>query len=508
MLAGSCGAPFSASAEQLPGCQPWGDADCSGKVDVADAVLVARFCAEDATATITDTGKANADVNSNKKLDSSDLQEILEYIAKKRIEFSGMQPQQPVEKLAKTVDLMEGVERSDAEGKEVDDIFVETQFDLTAKFLKQITQNAPADQEVLLSPLSLSLALGMAANGAKGETLTEIEQLLGMDVETLNKYYYDYVSHLPSKDTCKLNIANSVWIKDDENRIAVPEKFLQTNKDYYDAGVFRAPFDEGTVKDLNDWVSKKTRGMIPELVQEFDPLEVMVLVNALYFDAEWATKYKSYQVHEGDFFINEHLDFDDDETYMNPDPADKIRVEYLVMQENYYVQDENAIGFVKPYSGGNYSFVGLVPNNGVTVQEYIDRMNGKSLKKLMDSKQEKTQLVYTCLPKFQYSYEINLNDTLKALGVKTAFERYEADFTGLNKLGETWLGEVLQKTVIDVNENGTRAAAVTSAHFNGGGGLPQEAVFVYLERPFIYMIVDNRTNLPVFIGTVRHPEYK
>ena len=168
--------------------------------------------------------------------------------------------------------------------------------------------------------------------------------------------------------------------------------------------------------------------------------------------------------------------------------------------------DDKAVGVVKPYRGG-YSFVGLIPNTGVTVDEYIGSMDGSSLKKLMDSKTEKTGLVYSSFPKFRYSYEKEMKTTLKALGMNLAFDRYTADFTGLNERGETWIGKVLHKTEIEVNETGTRAAAVTSAHFNGGGGIRNDAVIVYLDHPFIYMIVDNHTNLPVFIGRVMRPEY-
>ncbi len=505
MLAGSCIAPFPANAEDTASVRP-GDANTDGFVDVADAVLGARFSAEDKDAKLTDQGRKNGDVNGDGEFDGEDVAQILEYIAHKRTSLGTAQP--PAEKLTKTVDMMAGIEPSGASGKEVDDAFVTAQFDLTAKLMKQISQDSEKDQNILISPLSLSLALGMVTNGAAGETRTEMEQLLGGEIDTMNAYYYDYVSKLPSSDRAKLEIADSLWIKDDQSQIIVPAKFLQTNKDYYDAGVFRAPFDDGTVKDVNDWVSKKTGGMIPELVQEFEPLDIMLLINALYFEADWQRKYNGYQVNEGTFYLNEQLDFTNITALFNASEDEKTEVEYMSSTEDLYVQDENAVGFVKPYAGGDYSFVGLLPNDGVTVQDYIDKMDGASLKKLMDSKKEKQGLVFTSLPKFKYSYEASLNDTLKALGMKKAFDKAEADFTGLNEYGETWIGDVLQKTVIDVNEEGTRAAAVTSVRVVGGGGIPEDAVCVYLTKPFIYMIVDNRTNLPVFIGTVMHPKYE
>ena len=506
MLAGSCIAPFRAGAEDTVSGKT-GDANIDGFVDVADAVLGARFAAEDKDAKLTDQGRKNGDVNGDGELDSTDVAQILEFIAHKRTSFAAAQ--QPAEKLTKTVDMMAGIEPSGASGKEVDDAFVTAQFDLTAKLLKEISQNEAKDQNILISPLSLSLALGMTANGAKGETRAEMQKLLGgeIDIETMNAYYYDYVSNLPSTDRERVEIANSIWIKDDESRIVVPKDFLQTNKDYFDAGVFRAPFDDGTIKDINDWTSRNTGGMIPEVIRAFNELEVMDLINTLYFDAAWKKQYEGYQVTPGTFYLNEQLDLDDYEAVRNAKPEEVCDVDYMSMQEDFYVQDEKAVGFVKPYGSDNYSFVGLLPNDGVTVQDYIDSMDGASLKKLMDSKKENPHLVYTCLPKFKCSYEVTLNDTLKALGMKQAFEPTAADFSGLNELGETWIGSVLQKTVIEVNEVGTRASAVTAVQIMGGGGFPDGSVFVYLTKPFIYMIVDNRTNLPVFIGTVMHPEY-
>ena len=501
LLSGSAIAPFSAFAEDSA-APLIGDANLDQMVDVADAVLIARYYAEDATANLTDAGKKNADVNTDGNVDNRDLLQIMEFIARKRTSFTA---EKPAEKLMTTVDMMEGLKRSDTVEKKVDDAFIENQFDLTAKLLKQITQNAEEKENVLISPLSMSLALTMAANGAGGETLDEMQQLLGNDIALtdLDAYFYDYVSQLPSTDKAKLDIANSIWIKDDLNQIIVPDEFLQTNKNYFDAGVFRAPFNSGTVYDVNAWVSKKTNGMIEEMITEFSPLDVMTIINALYFDAEWENKYTGYQVNPGDLYTDESLDFSEYINYYESES--RYTVDYLDGREDYYVQDDNAVGFVKPYAGGQYSFVGLLPNNGVTVQSYIDQMDGASLKKLMDSKKLNEDLVYTSLPKYKYSYDVELNETLKALGMKQAFDKDEADFTGLNKLGNTWIGEVLQKTAIEVNEEGTRASAVTAVRMEGGADYPPEAVFVYLNRPFIYMIVDNSTNLPFFIGTVYHP---
>ncbi|MBP0967304.1 MAG: hypothetical protein J5722_06705, partial [Oscillospiraceae bacterium] len=323
MLAACCIAPFPASADE-PAQTLYGDTNTDGSVDVADAVLNARFYAEDREAVITDQGRINGDVNGDGNIDSEDITQILEYISRKR---SVLGPEKPAEKLTKTVDMTEGLERSVLSGKGLDDAFLNAQFELTANLLKEVCKNSEPEQNVLISPMSLGLALGMSANGAKGETRTEMERLFGgdLDIETVNAYYLTYIKRLLAGKDPEVSIANSVWIKDEDSRIIVPETFLQTVKDYYDAGVFRAPFDEGTVKDLNSWVCQKTNQMIPKLIDEFDPLEIMVIINALSFEDEWTSPFKSYQVRTSEFFTNESLNFDDDELYYSQhDPTDYI----------------------------------------------------------------------------------------------------------------------------------------------------------------------------------------
>ena len=166
MLAGCCTAPFSAaSADDTAPLT--GDANLDQSIDVADAVLIARYEAEDATAELTDSGKRNADVNADGNVDGSDLRQVLEFIARKRDAFT---PAQPAEKLSATVNLTDSVTPSEVTGKKPDDIFCESQFALTAKLMQEITKTADKNKNLMISPLSFSLALTMAANGAKGST--------------------------------------------------------------------------------------------------------------------------------------------------------------------------------------------------------------------------------------------------------------------------------------------------------------------------------------------------
>ena len=158
-------------------------------------------------------------------------------------------------------------------------------------FAVRLFRSSQEDGEnTLISPLSVLYALALTANGAEGETLKEMESVIGIDKEMLNFYLYDYLKNLPQDDKNKLSLANSIWFTDDE-RFTVNKDFLQTNADYYGADIYKAPFNSQTCKDINNWVNKKTDKMIPEILDKIPSEAVMYLVNALAFEAEWEEIY-------------------------------------------------------------------------------------------------------------------------------------------------------------------------------------------------------------------------
>ena len=139
----------------------------------------------------------------------------------------------------------------------------------------------------------------MTANGAANETLSQMEEVLGKDIplEELNEYLYYYVNNLPSEEKSKLNIANSIWFRDDEDRLTVEKDFLQKNADYYNAAIYKSPFDDQTLQDINYWVKTNTDGMIDKILEKIDDDSIMYLINAIVFDAEWKIYNKS-DIHE------------------------------------------------------------------------------------------------------------------------------------------------------------------------------------------------------------------
>ena len=384
-------------------------------------------------------------------------------------------------------DLLKGINANKVAGKTSDDDFSQSQMRLAVDMFKSSVLESK-NENVLISPLSVQLALAMTANGADGETKAEMEALLGgkIPLEELNEYLYTYVKNLPTEDKFKLQIANSIWFRDDEGRLQVDQDFLQKNADYYGAQVYKDVFDEQTLKDINNWVKEHTDGMIDKILEEIDSDTVMYLINALVFDAKWEHVYDKSDVYKGKF--------------TNIGGTEK-QIDMMHSEESVYLQDKKATGFMKLYSGGKYSFAALLPNEGVDIYDYISGLTDESLTKTLSTSQ--SGMVMATLPKFSYEYELTMNNLLKDMGMPTAFSSNVADFSKLGKStrGNIYIGEVLHKTFISVDELGTKAGAVTKVQMEDECA-PMSEWVVNLNRPFVYMIVDNETNMPVFIGTV------
>ena len=344
----------------------------------------------------------------------------------------------------------------------------------------------------LLSPLSVLAALAMTANGAKGETKSQMESALGMTVEELNAFFAEYLANLPNGENCKLALADAIWIRN-EDRLTVKDGFLNTNADVYRAVAYRTSFDAAAVDEINRWVKEKTDEMIEKFVDEI-PRETMVLIlNALAFDAKWAEPYRQESEVRPDDFTKEN--------------GEKVEVDYLCGRESLYLSDgDRAVGFVKPYAGGRYAFAALLPAEGTAVADYIASLDGERLATILKNKQSVP--VEIRLPKFEVRSELTLNEDLKTLGITAAFDGDRADFSGIADPDPftLYISRVLHKTYIEVGEIGTRAAAVTGVFLDAYSGAYQEnPKIVSLDRPFVYLIWDVENGLPLFIGTLNDP---
>lgn len=340
-------------------------------------------------------------------------------------------------------------------------------------------------ENTLVSPLSTSFALSMTANGARGETLNEILKTIsnGASVEELNNFCRAYKNSLSSEE---LKTADSVWLRDNKDILTVNQDFLQTAKEYYSADVFKSSFDSKTVDDVNNWINEKTDGMIKKIIEEIDGNDLLYIINALSFDAKWQKPFLSQAVNDEDFTSIDG----------------NVSTQKLMHTSEYtYINDGNAKGFIKEYSGGKYSFAALLPNSDIPISEYIQSMSPE----IFNKRNVENTAVNIAIPKFDIEYSKDLRDTLSALGIKTAFSAVNADFSGMGRLNtgdNIYVSEVLHKTHIKVDEAGAKAGAVTSVTAQGGSTKPVEIREIILNRPFIYMIIDNENNLPIFIGAV------
>lgn len=373
-------------------------------------------------------------------------------------------------------DLTEGISKNESASKAPDDEFKAAVSSFAAELFKD---NYSKGKTTLVSPLSVLTALALVQNGAQGDTLAQLEQALGgLDRDTLNAYMRAYCGFLTESD--ELKIANSVWT---DSSAEAKRAFLQKAVDSYSAQLFSAPLsDPKTVESINSWVKKNTDGMIPKIIEKADRYAVMMLVNAIAFDAKWETPYKRSDI--------EKLEF-------TSCSGSKKKTDFMCSTENIYLKDGGTVGFMKPYKNGRFAFAALLPDENTGIDDYVASLSGDKLMKIFSSAKRGNE-VNVKMPKFRAEYSAQLIDTLKKMGVKDAFDSKTADFSSLIENRDAYIATVVHKTFIEVDEKGTRAAASTLV---GADTMSlMEPYSVCLNRPFVYMIVDTETNLPLFIG--------
>ena len=365
----------------------------------------------------------------------------------------------------------------EVEAKDLSGEFISAYDDFAVEFFKR----SKNESNFLVSPLSASACLSMAFNGADGETLSEFEGVFkNIEIAELNRYFKKIIDGADEN----LKIADSVWLN--KEKANANEEFLKAVKSYYNAEVYRAKFDDKLVGDINNWAENKTNGMIKEILKETSPEFYMYLMNALYFSSKWEEEYE-----KGDIYNSE---------FRNADGT-KTKCEMMRSKEGKYFTLNGADGFMKYYKGGKYAFMAILPKEDDDIGEFIDGLNGEDFKKAITN--ATYALVNAEIPKFSYDYSIEMKDLLMDMGIRKAFSPYGADFTKMRKEGGLFIDFVLQKTRIELDENGTKAAAVTIIGMKDNAYMPPEKeINVILDRPFVYSIISVEDGLPLFIGSV------
>lgn len=450
-----------------------GDVNDDGFFGVADLVMMQNYL----------LGSDGLILWENGDMDGDGVLDVFDFIVMRKEIFNSPEFNPPVMNPDPTLDysaknLTADLSADFVTGAEADDSFIlgqtEFAFDL---FKSELRENS----NTLVSPYSAMQALAMTANGAEGNTRSEMENVLRMDINNLNKYLYTQRISQHNDEKSKLSTANSIWARNDVN---VNSNFLQTNVNYYQADFFKAPFDDTTVTDINNWVNDNTDEMIPEIIDELPEDAAMCLINAIAFDAKWETEFDKDMTVKADFTAigNKTKKVDTMQSY---DGA-------------YYLEDENAKGIYKYYADRKYAFVAMLPNENISVNDYIAGLTAESFSRLLENPTKTTAGME--MPKFSYDFDTLLNNTLISMGMPTAFDEDNADFSGMMDK-DNYISKVIQKTHIDIDEAGTKAAAATIVISNDSTvALVKEKV--KFNRPFFYCIIDTDTNIPVFMGTL------
>ena len=353
--------------------------------------------------------------------------------------------------------------------------------------------NSLSDEEnIMISPLSVSYALGMTYNGAAGTTLEAFDEVLhfeGLTTEEVNESYKDLMDQLVHlDDQVEFSIANSIWYR---LGFQVLAEFIQTNQDYFNAAVKEIDFsDPETVNVINQWIENNTNGKIKDML-DFIPAEaVMYLINAIYFNAQWKYEFIKEETYEGDFNLADGTIHQADFMRVSGDFA--------------YSSNEDFSAVELPYGDSTFSMVVLLPSGENELSDLVAQLDVAH----WDSWFDNTSLngVQVDLPKFKYGFKSLLNDPLINLGLGVAFSG-GADFTRINPAGDLFISRVIHQTFIDVKEEGTEAAAATIVEVSFTSSEVPVPILFKANKPFLYIIKENSTGAIIFIGKVGKPEY-
>jgi serpin B len=382
---------------------------------------------------------------------------------------------------------------------------VSPEFDYNLKSAKVIETNnlfglelfkrvfdAEEEANVMISPASVSIALGMAYNGAGTTTRFAFEEVLnyeGLTREEVNEITKELIQVLVTNVNGNLlEIANSLWY---DEEFPVEPEFITLNSHYYDAEVKELDFGSAeAVNTINNWVNNNTNGKIEEIIDSIDPATMMILINAIYFNCVWDVEFDPDDTHQANFH--------------NEDGSLFGKVDMMQLENTFNVSNNQSFSAVElPYKNGKFSMFLFLPSEESSVDLLVQELDGAEWKAWMKSFKEKKDFsVY--MPRFEFEFERSLADDLKAMGLNIAFTE-DADFSGISAI-DLYIADVIHKTYIKVNEEGTEAAAVTAIVMEATSINPilNEIRF---DRPFLFAITEKSSKSILFMGKVAEPAY-
>ena len=354
------------------------------------------------------------------------------------------------------------------------------------KLFKEIVNQDP-DKNIFISPLSASMALGMTLNGANGQTEADMKSTLefaNLTQEEINSAYKSLIELLLGLDPkVTVELANSIWCLEN---FPFEQEFKDVNIFYFDAEIRNLDFGLPEAVDIiNGWVENKTHNKIRDILDSIPPSAVMYLINAIYFNGTWTYQFDPQNTQEADFFL--------------PDGNTKTCNMMSMRTDLGYAENELFQAVNLPYGDGNFCMTILLPAENITVDELISQFSRTNWDTWMSSFSEND--IQISLPKFELEYKLLMNDVLKSLGMSIAFIP-GADFTGMYRGGGLWIGRVIHQAFVDVNEEGTEAAASTVVEMKYIGVGPLNMT---INRPFVFTIRETNSGTILFIGKVVDP---
>jgi len=345
------------------------------------------------------------------------------------------------------------------------------------------------DQNIFISPFSILLALAMTYNGAVGDTslaMADAMEFSGMDLQELNRGFSDLmVSILNGDSNVEISIANSIWQRMDFD---AKETFIDINKKYYSSEVKKLDFsDPGAVDTINSWISDATREKITKMLAEIPADVVMYLINAIYFKGDWTYPFEENATYDDDFYLA---------------GGGTKKVPMMNIHENFdYAKGDDYAVVRLPYGQEKFAMYIVLPDKGVSIDSIIRNMDEEKWNRIAGSLSDND--VILSMPKYKMEYGVKLlNDVLTDMGMGIAFGP-GADFSNISK--DIFISRVMHKAVIEVNERGSEAAAVTVVEMAESAMPVEEVVEFTVNRPFIFTISDDRTGAILFMGKVVEP---
>lgn len=358
------------------------------------------------------------------------------------------------------------------------------------KLFKNINVETP-DSNVFISPLSISMALGMTYNGAAGRTEEEMRNTLefgDLSMSEINESYESLIELLRGIDSdVDFNIANSIWYRDDWT---FKQDFFGRCNEYFDARVSGLDFTQNEkAKDtINGWVDKNTNGKIEDIVDYVDPVyDVMFLINAIYFKGNWTYQFNEEDTKDGVFYL----------------PGGNTKACKLMQIESdfKYFADSLLQAIDIPYGNGNYSMTVILPRSGVDIDDLIAGLTQEKWDEWINGLNENTLTLVLPKLKLEYKIEDKLEEVLTDMGMGIAFDERQADFSGMSEDVDLFIDKIIHKTFLEVNEEGTTAAAATAVDM----GFTSVGLTMNVNKPFIFAIKENHSGTILFIGKIVEP---